>query len=805
VTLTHLSYLLKSIRFILRKRNVPPPQIFITASSDLDLEGFCKQFLGEMVDNFKIFNSDTYPREEMTYISWCPPLNVKDPLGRINITSVKVERGSCIGEFNKLAKNFSIFKDLSVLLTIQDHELTDSEIATIRTEITDQFMSQYGAGLTLENYLFVRSLESSFQGIERSRKFDVIISLGLGQNPIRALDTARKVLVDQGLFIHVVMPSPLEHQTKMDPAARLAGPATRKSMYLLNDGKDSFLQTHLLPLIAKCELFEEPTEQELREMFGIDDRQNLFIRDFIKKGIIVKEEIDADRHAYLLDDQFRSAYQRVAVKNLQQFPGGRFIEMIDPDNMTVATLPEDIFLNNLYRNALWFYNGSRYRINSLSPISGKQFTQCDVLPVTHGSHSMLADRDYMIHTLPILSETEFDEKNAQIKAGIDGDQLKKKVGIGTFNLNGHSFTQIPISGLVEGCRKFDQPYQVKFEAHYCSWELKNTGGGKEAFSVAHACVHLLRLLLAQRIHQFDRLVAIVLDRNGRIFFLEKLGAGGRIVEDIYYNMSLDGLFSSMLNILMICPCSNGCPHCLQTVDCMEDPWNEQLDKAGLMRYLNQFLGNSAVKLDFQIECRTTGLPKTPSEKIRMAEELLNDQKIKVVEMLKDRFEMPIGSVAALLYVSDDSLSSKNILGQYSPSENTVKINHGEKELTTGSVIAHEYAHNWQYDPGCDQEQPNLAPWAEDPSLKFEGQILIEGFAQWVSYRYLDFLGADREMEEIDIRCDDKYGDGFDVMKYIEEKYGFYEVKRFIEGKSQQFPDLQSLKGIENATIIKIFS
>jgi hypothetical protein len=59
------------------------------------------------------------------------------------------------------------------------------------------------------------------------------------------------------------------------------------------------------------------------------------------------------------------------------------------------------------------------------------------------------------------------------------------------------------------------------------------------------------------------------------------------------------------------------------------------------------------------------------------------------------------------------------------------------------------------------------------------------------------------MEEIDLKIDDEYGDGFDVMKYIESRYGFFEVIRFISGHSRYFGNPESLKIIEKETGIKI--
>jgi len=48
------------------------------------------------------------------------------------------------------------------------------------------------------------------------------------------------------------------------------------------------------------------------------------------------------------------------------------------------------------------------------------------------------------------------------------------------------------------------------------------------------------------------------------------------------------------------------------------------------------------------------------------------------------------------------------------------------------VLAHELTHNWQHD------QNNMNDSLFDNGLPFNGKIFIEGFAQWVSFKIMDF-------------------------------------------------------------------
>jgi len=79
---------------------------------------------------------------------------------------------------------------------------------------------------------------------------------------------------------------------------------------------------------------------------------------------------------------------------------------------------------------------------------------------------------------------------------------------------------------------------------------------------------------------------------------------------------------------------------------------------------------------------------------------------------------------------------------------------------TVAVMAHELAHAWQ-NANCAGESSKL---------------LSEGFAEWVAYKVLEAMRADKEMGQM-LRREDLYGRGFKNMLAIEQKSGIAGVMR----------------------------
>ncbi len=88
------------------------------------------------------------------------------------------------------------------------------------------------------------------------------------------------------------------------------------------------------------------------------------------------------------------------------------------------------------------------------------------------------------------------------------------------------------------------------------------------------------------------------------------------------------------------------------------------------------------------------------------------------------------------------------------------VEYGLPQIVLLEVMSHEYAHAWQSE-NCDSESP--------PEV-------LEGFAEWVSYKLLQSWGCTRRSERM-LRRDDVYGRGLKMMLQWEREGGPAEVFR----------------------------
>lgn len=155
-----------------------------------------------------------------------------------------------------------------------------------------------------------------------------------------------------------------------------------------------------------------------------------------------------------------------------------------------------------------------------------------------------------------------------------------------------------------------------------------------------------------------------------------------------------------------------------------------------------------------------------------AEELYRSTLGAVVAQLGLLVTQPIGfqliDMPAMLHLrqmgarpqSDD----EQILGLYYQRgyERAIYMLHGLPKLLFRTVVAHEYAHAWQAE-AC-------------PQLSDEG--LREGFAEWVAYRHLSYLGCVKAAKQM-LRAEHPYRPFLEHMLELERREGPTGVIKYI--------------------------
>jgi|GEM_PF-459927 len=105
---------------------------------------------------------------------------------------------------------------------------------------------------------------------------------------------------------------------------------------------------------------------------------------------------------------------------------------------------------------------------------------------------------------------------------------------------------------------------------------------------------------------------------------------------------------------------------------------------------------------------------------------------------------------------DVAYLKKNVLGQYSIKWREIKIDRAQSIIITLAVIAHEFAHAWQ--------QTNYP--------KIESLTYIEGFATWIQYKFVSYMGYSNAAEILVAVTPDLYRSGFRIFRDAERQYGF---------------------------------
>lgn len=261
---------------------------------------------------------------------------------------------------------------------------------------------------------------------------------------------------------------------------------------------------------------------------------------------------------------------------------------------------------------------------------------------------------------------------------------------------------------------------------------------------------------------FERLFDLYADTEKKgIFIIPIVPMTDECLKELHSNLStiIPEIYENAYNLLITCPCVNGCPLCLKS---MKSPEDIGPIKTDLIRTLAKALKKEQ-EAEFIIKKKEKGLGITEAEKT-----YANIQQ-KILDLFKKKLTLEIKNKARLCVEKLEGAS-----GLYCG--DTIKVIPDIPEAYVYEVIAHEYAHNWEFEEG------NMcADLMDSGKVPFNGKLITEGFAQWVAFKTLDFYGLADYMEAIDLREYDEYGEGFNLLKWIEDNVaGFHGVIDFVK-------------------------
>lgn len=556
---------------------------------------------------------------------------------------------------------------------------------------------------------------------EKYRKFNKVFILGLNSSIESLCDTLGNLLCENGLAVIIPYENPISYFYIRSP--ELSGEVENQFPVLPDSNqlkKDYFLRSLcILPsfMVDKEKIFEIWGKDFSEVILSELQKENLIDKENEKISIINPNAIFEkckNIHWGVLDKEVFALYTQEQNKKRTIYFG------------------KYLFPYFIYPEAIYYHGLQKYLI---SPDIAKSFKE---LQLNYAGTKPVLTFPIIKHTI----ETK-DNKENLVK------ELENFCKIVYFN-------DAKITAELLGRKSYDSlEYKENIVERY-EESIKverNTPIIKLILENPVYILHIFHIFLPQYIINFEKLFDLCADNEG-IFILPIIPGLEKFLKEFYANSStiIPKIYKNAYNLLITCPCYDGCPLCLKSIKFIDEVGGIKKD---LIRTIAKCLKKEE-EAEFIIRKKEKGLSEREAEKIYIK------IRQKVLHLFKNKLELEIKNPAELKVEKMENAS-----GLYSG--NLVKVIPDIPEAFVYDVIAHEYAHNWEF------ENNNMCA-----SLKGD-KLVIEGFAQWVAFKILDFYGLADWMENIDLDEYNEYGDGFDLMKWIEDNVaGFYGVIDFVK-------------------------
>jgi hypothetical protein len=306
-------------------------------------------------------------------------------------------------------------------------------------------------------------------------------------------------------------------------------------------------------------------------------------------------------------------------------------------------------------------------------------------------------------------------------------------------------------------------------------------------NVWHTIAHVVKAVLPMFVHDAD-VLAEVIEKDGELVVYDAGPGGTGLADWLSRESHLREVLNAALDLISECPCIGGCGACTTIHNCRHRLTHDlcDVDKLGAIKLLGDMLAvDSSTSLAYR---------ETPIQSIAQIRKTI--QYPIVHDIFPHKLGIEILEPADLII--DDTHLPAPLLGVYNRADNQVIVRPCPAPDMI-AIIAHEYAHNWQW-RGRNRMHPKL----RDPAYVqyFNGKLIVEGFAQWVEYKVSEYYGFKEKMDKIKFRHFGAYLEGFHLLSWLEEHFGAGKVLNFvrsgelrIDGKEISIDALVDLAGV----------
>ncbi len=810
--LSHGAYLLRRTLFQARFRGARPASVF-TAYGLVNAAEIVRQLSGEQ--EVLEVAEDGAPSSPCMVCLWMPAFDragVQNAFVRqsFQVSACRVAASAVSGlGLNTAACCF--FSPLGPA------EVAEIEAAAVR--FCRQAEVGGGRGRSLASSF---SVFSGFSAIPADRfgTFDMVVTIGLPDQLAAIGDVIPRLLRPGGVAVLVLDGQPLSAWVARDPERLLFGQASRKQRHWLNTDDRLLLRHHFAAWV-----------RETRQAAGVSGPEGPFVRlDEVRRvfgdyGLQAVNELLGAR-GWERDTEVDSAgveqvgvYVGLPPEGTERlaFPllSPATIDLVDAASATtLGSVETQRCGESVFPNAIVHLPAGRFvviEVDERRALLQEQalFQNLDLAsPATARLPATV--RTSRIFDVEVLIESRGAE--------IVEDQLTLQLVRGQVRETNRLYQRWPMSlswdeavtAELRGERDLDDVPVI----------LLTTAATPEP--ALHLVKHGIKLLLPHYVRDAAELIEVArVGIQPQIAIYPRVATANRLVESTWTMLtSGDGLrllLAEVFELLVSCPCAGGCGGCAITLSCHVDRPSAAargLDKAGAIRYLASVLGREYLNRADRWARVQAGVSQledlfdlrdevVAGDTALLRRLIFNDNLPRSIpaELAGRSVDAGLGFRRPLVpvdFMGDDAPGG--VAGLYAGADG-VRARPGMPWPAAFQVLVHEFTHNWQLEPDSEGRMER-AFLADQRPETFQGRIVLEGFARWVEFKTAAFFANRSEMVATDLWKDDEYGEGFDVVKAIEDQAGWMAVMNFVTWNYRRGFDYEAILQREVAPALR---
>jgi DEAD/DEAH box helicase domain-containing protein len=778
---SNCAYLFRRLRRIAANygRN---PVFLLTSKPIQNYYEFIKKLLGLEIESNAVVNKDGRGLHLQEIIFWVPPIDkVEEPYKKAEEKRFEIRRTDYFSEVLKLVAK-GVAEGLNTIIVSKPFPLSEYDInlfgQTIEEILRKEGKTKKGKFFWGDDLNDIRSnmLRSNLDWSD----INLVIYAGF-KGPISEVRNDIMHIGDNiKTLIYILFPQTPSYQFYVNHPEELfergdieLERGIREPNLSIDIANKALIEKHFLHL-----LIDNPAQKE--------EIEELFQKDGLDIFNSKREEISLEKEEFWCLDEngkAKKAYKELyKLKSAQEWLGlgaGDDIFILDPDNAYEVIsegseasreslgLSDELFCyEELYPGSIAMINGRRYRVDSWRDKK---------IIIRPNIEFVVTFKDQGLNV-------EFEKGssramcNGKVAFGLEESKIKEKV------LGYRSFKNYDI----------EKPEIVTYKGKDILIPKTFAFKGLRLFfeevssEIIHTITHLL-LSMLKTVYSLEPKELGKYINDNSIYLYDKLHEN---IDALHYlndeQMLLD-LFKRSYQILIDCPCENGCPGCIQIFECSNKEYNEKLNKLDTILYLGKLL-NKKEEAEKYVRFKSKGIDE---------EEKLGEIVYKSLFILDKKCKSKITSPYNHKFFDEAERKcyGEEIAGLCSETDKKVYILKGLKEASCYEVVSHEFFHNWQYEGNLNKifSYYNENDIDDKQNILYRGLVFIEGSSTWAAYKSIDYFGLRELMYSTETRHYAEYREGFILIKYLETKYGLVNTLKFLKnGPFSEYIDLNKL-------------